>query len=403
MAKIKRAIEKVGSGAHAILSPSASHRWLKCTSAPALEMEFPDETSTYAEEGTLAHAICEAKLHELRDGVTAQEYYVAENGLEWTEHELYKPEMEETSDYYRDVVAQKLAEQKKHTPDAQLLIEVRLDFSTWLPKGFGTADAVIVADGQIDIIDYKHGKGVKVESERNPQMMIYALGACELFGFDYGLNNVTMTIVQPRIDNTSTWEIPYKALEKWGDEVLRPKAEEAFGGTMGCVTNTAVGEWCRFCKAKHACKARANAALELIEQGDPRTLSPKEVSEMLAKAKAVEDWCKDINEYALGLMLSGAEIEGYKVVEGRSIRKIKDEKALLQALKNAGFEEGMFYKPQELVTLTEMEKMVGKKAFAAISDGYIEKPKGKPTIALESDKRERFSSISDDFSHVNFD
>ena len=387
---------------HAILSPSASHRWLKCTSAPSLEMEFPDETTTYAEEGTLAHAICEAKLHELLGECTAKEYYLKENGKDWTEHELYKPEMEDTSDYYRDVVAQKLVEQRKHTPDTQLLIEVRLDFSTWLPKGFGTADAVIVANKHIDIIDYKHGKGVKVESERNPQMMIYALGACELFGFDYGLDEVTMTIVQPRINNTSTWDIPYTALAKWGEEVLRPKAEEAFGGTLGCVTNTAVGEWCRFCKAKHACKARANAALELIEQGDPRTLSPKEISELLAKAKAVEDWCKDINEYALGLMLQGTEIEGYKVVEGRSTRKIADEKALLQALKNAGYEEGMFYKPQELVTLTEMERLVGKKAFAAISEGYIERPKGKPTIALASDKRERFSTLIDDFSHVDF-
>ena len=385
---------------HAILSPSASHRWLKCTSAPALEMTFPDETSSYAEEGTLAHAICEAKLHELIGDKSAKEYYKAEFGADWTEHTLYKPEMEDTSDYYRDVVAQKLAEQRKRTPDAQLLIEVRLDFSKWLPKGFGTADAVIVGDGEIDVIDYKHGKGVKVDSTSNPQMMIYALGACELFGFDYGIDYVTMTIVQPRIDNTSTWEIPCKVLYKWGDEVLKPKAEEAFGGTLGCVTNTEVGEWCRFCKAKHACKARANAALELIEVSDPRTLSPKEVAEMLPKAESVKDWCTDLNEYALGLMLSGTEIEGYKVVEGRSTRKISDEKGLVKAMVNAGVDKELLYKPQELRTITDLERVVGKKAFTAIANDFIEKPKGKPTIASESDKRERFSTINDDFSHV---
>lgn len=385
---------------HAILSPSASHRWLNCTSAPALEMTFPEETSIYAEEGTLAHAICEAKLHELIGDKSAKEYYQEEFGIDWTAHHLYKEEMEDTSDYYRDVVAQKLVEQRQRTPDAQLLIEVKLDFSSWLPKGFGTADAVIVGDGEIDIIDYKHGKGVKVDSTRNPQMMIYALGACEFFGFDYNIENVTMTIVQPRIDNTSTWEIPRSALFKWGDEVLKPKAEEAFGGTLGCVTNTEVGEWCRFCKAKHACKARANAALELIEAGDPRTLSPKEVSIMLTKAKAVEDWCKDINEYALGLMMTGTEIEGYKVVEGRSSRKIKDEKELVDAMVRAGIDKELLYKPQELRTITDLEKVIGKKAFNAIAVDCIEKPKGKPTIALESDKRERFSSIEDDFSHI---
>lgn len=387
---------------HAILSPSASHRWLHCTAAPALEQEFPETTSSFAEEGTLAHAICEAKLHELRNPLLhAHDYYKAENnGKDWTEHPLYKAEMEDTSDYYRDIVAHKLTEQRKKTPDAQLLIEVRLDFSTWMPKGFGTADAVIVSDGEIDVIDYKHGKGVKVDSQRNPQMMIYALGACELFDFEYDIKEVTMTIVQPRIDNTSTWEIPRSVLDKWGDEVLRPGAEEAFGGTLGCATNTAVGEWCRFCKAKQSCKARANAAMELIEAGDPRTLSPKEVSELLTKAKAVEDWCKDINEYALGLMMSGTEVEGFKVVEGRSIRKITNEQELVRIMVGSGIAEDDLYKPKELKTLTELERLVGKRAFSAISEGCVEKSKDKPTIALATDKREPYSSLNDDFAHL---
>lgn len=388
-------------GAHAILSPSASHRWLRCTTAPSLEMQFPDETSIYAEEGTLAHAICEAKLHELIEPISAMEYYKAENGgKDWTEHHLYKAEMEETSDYYRDVVAEKLARQRERTPDAQLLIEVRLDFSTWLPKGFGTADAVIVGDGEINIIDYKHGKGVKVESERNPQMMIYALGACELFGFEYRLDNVTLTIVQPRIDNTSTWDLPYKALLTWGENVLKPKAEEAFAGTLGCVTNTEVGEWCRFCKAKTSCKARANAALELIEKGDPRSLSAKEVARMLPKAAAVKDWCTDIESYALGLLLEGTQVEGYKVVEGRSNRQISDKEELVNRMRGYGIDDENIFKERELKTITELEKMVGKKMFGTIADGLITKPKGKPTLAVEHDKREVYSTTQDDFSHI---
>lgn len=385
---------------HAILSPSASHRWLNCTAAPALEAKMPEETSKYAEEGTLAHAICEAKLHELVDGIRAEDYYKKETGHAWTEHELYQPEMEETSDYYRDVVAEKLNAMRKRTPDALLLIEVRLDFSKYIPEGFGTADAVVIGDGEIDVIDYKHGKGVKVDSYHNPQMMTYALGACERFGFEYRLGEVTMTIVQPRIDNTSTWELPYDALEAWGNEVLKPKAKEAFNGTLGCKTEVVVGEWCRFCKVKQQCKARAEAATGLLQNGDARLLSPQEISELLPKASVVKDWCSDIEEYALSLMLQGENIEGFKVVEGRSLRKISDPKTLYRVLIDSGYDEATILKPKELRSLSELEKLIGKKQFQECAADYIVKPKGKPTIALSSDKRKEFSTFDDDFSHI---
>ena len=385
---------------HAILSPSASHRWLNCTAAPALEANMPEETSLYAEEGTLAHAICEAKLHELIDGTNAETYYRNENGKLWTEHELYQPEMEETSDYYRDVVAEKLNAARKRTPDALLLIEVRLDFSKYIPKGFGTADAIIVGDGELDVIDYKHGKGVKVDSYRNPQMMTYALGACDRFGFEYKLETVTMTIVQPRIDNTSTWEVPYDALEAWGNEVLKPKATEAFNGTLGCKTRVVVGEWCKFCKVRQQCKARAEAATGLLKHGDARLLSTQEISQLLPQASLVKDWCSDIEDYALSLLLKGEAIDGFKVVEGRSVRKISNPEKLYLALKEKGYDDKSILKPKELRSLSELEKLVGKQQFGNFAADYITKPKGKPTIAFASDKRKEYSTSDDDFSHI---
>lgn len=387
---------------HAVLAASASHRWLHCTAAPSLEMKEEDTSSQYAEEGTLAHAICEAKLKEFRDpSKSAEQYYAEENGgHKWSEHKLYLPEMEDTSDYYRDVVAMKLARQRLKTYDAKLLIEVRLDFSRWIPQGFGTADAVIIGDGEIDVIDYKHGKGVRVASEQNPQMMIYALGAYDLFNFEYKVNNITMTIVQPRIDNTSTWTLPCSSLLKWGDEVLASKAREAFNGTLGCETNTQVGCWCRFCKVKHSCVARAKEALCLLDKGDPRLLTTDEVAELLPRAENVKDWCNDLETYALGLMLGGSGVDGYKVVEGRSTRKVKDSAGLVNALRGHDFKDDDIFKPRELRSLTDLERLVGKKVFATEYGGFLERPKGKPTIAPASDKRPEYSTISEDFSHI---
>lgn len=385
---------------HAILSPSASHRWLNCTTAPSLEIKIPEETSVYAEEGTLAHAICECKLHELKGEGKAEDLYKKEFGRDWTDEELYQPEMEETSDYYRDIVAQKLADMKVRTPDAELLIEVTLDFSSWIPEGFGTADAVIVGEGEIDIIDYKHGRGVAVSATNNPQMMTYALGACELFDIEYKFDLVTMTIVQPRIDNTNAWKLPYDALIAWGNEVLTPKAKEAFNGTLGCETTTKAGKWCKFCKARAICRERAEFAEGLLKYDDPKVLSPEEISKLLPIASFVKDWCSDIETHALALMLEGTTVEGYKVVAGRSTRKITDSKKLAQSLVNAGIPEDSIYKPRELNAIGTLEKLVGKNAFFELSEGCISKAKGKPTIATADDPRAAYSTIEDDFSHI---
>lgn len=388
---------------HAILSSSASHRWLHCTAAPSIEETLPDTPSEYAAEGTLAHAIGEAKLREyLHPLAPAADCYASEhNGEPWTAHRLYLPEMEECTDAYRDIVAGKMERARLATPDAVLLIEQRLDFGDWVPEGFGTADAVIIADGTLEVLDYKHGKGVEVSAFRNPQMMIYALGAWKRYSFDYRIETVRMTIVQPRISNVSEWQLPIADLQAWGDGVLRPKAREAFRATLGCAAKAEPGEWCRFCKARKSCRARAEAAAALPERGDPRLLTAAEVARLLPKAAAVKGWCDDIEEHALALMLSGTEVRGYKVVEGRSVRKVSDAPGLASALTASGYGERDIYKPRELATLSVLERLCGKREFAALAAPYITKPQGKPTVARAADRRPAFSQTRNDLEQLS--
>ena len=305
---------KLPSNSHAVLSPSSAYRWLSCSASPALEMNEPDTASVYAQEGTLAHAICESKLKAYIDHRNAEDIYTKEHGRKWVEEPLYSQEMEECSDYYRDIVITKYQEAKQRTPDAKLLIEVHLDLSEYITEGYGTSDAVIISDDAIEVIDYKHGKGVKVSSEKNPQMMIYALGAYDLFSFEYRIDKVNMTIVQPRLDNVSAYQLPAYSLVAWGNDVLRPKAQEAYNGTIGCPTTLKAGAWCKFCKVREKCKARAEAALGLLSKGDPRLLSPEELPDYLMQADSIDGWCDDIKSYATELLLHGESVPGYKLV-----------------------------------------------------------------------------------------
>lgn len=388
---------KLPSNSHAVLSPSSAHRWLSCSASPALEMNEPDTASVYAQEGTLAHAICESKLKAYIDHGNAEDIYTKEHGRKWVEEPLYSQEMEECSDYYRDIVLAKYKEAKQRTPDAKLLVEVYLDLSEYITEGYGTSDAVIISDNAIEVIDYKHGKGVKVSSEKNPQMMIYALGAYDLFSFEYRIDRVNMTIVQPRLDNVSAYQLPAYSLVAWGNDVLRPKAQEAYNGTIGCPTTLKAGAWCKFCKVREKCKARAEAALGLLSKGDPRLLSPEELPDYLMQADSIDGWCDDIKSYATELLLHGESVPGYKLVEGRSVRRIINPDGLAAVLQKA-VPKDMLYKPQELRTITELEKMIGKKAFSDMSDGYIEKPAGKPTLAKITDKRKEYHVIDSDFA-----
>lgn len=367
---------------HAILSASGAHRWLICTPSARLEQEFKDTTNEAAAEGTAAHALAEYKLKKalkMRSKKPLSQYHNAE--------------MDELTDDYVNYVMEQLALIKLQCLDPLVLIEQRLDFSKYVPDGYGTGDCLIVADGTLHIIDLKYGQGVLVNAEDNPQMMLYALGALELFDGIYDIENVVMTIFQPRRDNVSTFTRPKVSLYQWAEEVLKPTADIAFKGEGEYVP----GEHCRFCKAAIKCRARAEEKLKLaaFEFALPPLLSDEEISEILIKLDDLISWANTIKDYALHTALEGKEWPGYKLVEGRSNRKYANEGAAAVALKSAGYHD--IYR-QSLITITEAEKMLGKKKFSEVLGELIIKPKGRPTLVPVSDKRPAINlSANQDF------
>ncbi len=382
------------SGAHALLSPSAAHRWLNCTAAPHLEENVPDAGSDYAAEGTLAHAYCACKLKSFLGLPSAGE---AKEIAELNDR-YHTGEMDEYTDVYKTIVLEKFTAARAATKDAQLLVETRLDFGEYVPDAYGTADAILVADGVMEVIDFKYGKGVLVSAERNPQMMIYALGAYERFSFDYRIERVRMTIIQPRIDNLSEYELSIDELLKWAKDKLVPAAKEAYKGD-GSQTP---GEWCRFCKVKSSCRALANRCVRMAADYGGRLLSAEELArDVLPELPTVKTWLAGVEEYALQQALAGISLPGWKIVEGRSVRKITDQDSAAEALNAAGYAMSDIYRPAELRTITDLEKLVGKKRFAFICGDYIEKPQGKPALAPETDKRPVFNAVADDFKDIN--
>lgn len=380
-------------GTHALLSPSAAHRWLNCTAAPRLEEGITDNGSTFAEEGTLAHAYCAKHLKEFL-GIAVDEELQEIEQLNETYH---TGEMDEYTETYKTIVLEKFNAARAKTADAQLLVEVKLDFSEWMPEAFGTADAVIIADGTMEIIDFKYGKGVKVSAVENPQMKIYALGAYNQFSFEYNIERVRMTIVQPRIDNLSEYELAAADLLAWAKYILQPKAKEAFGKDG----QQKPGVWCQFCKIKASCRALANLTFAAVsEHQEPRTITPDEMAtKILPMLDTIKTWVKGVDEYTLEQALSGTKYQGYKLVAGRSVRKITNPEAVMAALAK-DYSEAAYIKPKELKTITELEKIIGKKAFAAICGEWIDKPQGKPTLVPESDKRQELDT--DCFSNTDF-
>lgn len=380
---------------HALLSPSASHRWLHCTAAPRLEEGIKDEGSDYAAEGTLAHAYCAMKLKEFLGLPTDGE----KEEIAALQEKYGTGEMSEYTDTYATIVLEKFNAARAVTPDAQLLVETRLDFSDYVPEAFGTADAIIIADGTMEIIDFKYGKGVKVSAVENPQMMIYALGAYARFAFEYRIDNLRATIVQPRIDNLSEYEITVEELTSWASNVLTPAAEKAYKGE-GPQTP---GSWCQFCKVKNQCRALADKCKAAVAV-DPKLITPEELAkDVLPMVPIVKTWISGVEEFALAQALSGVQLPGWKIVEGRSVRKITDTDSVADALTKSGYTQSDIYKPIEMRTITELEKLVGKKQFAALCGEWVNKPQGKPTLAPESDKRKAIDPIADDFKGINID
>ena len=371
---------------HAILSASSSDRWLHCPPSARLCETYEDKGSDYAAEGSDAHELCEYKLKRAL-GMDASD--PTEN-LTW-----YNEEMEDCANGYAAYILEMVEAAKESCADPKVLIEQRVDFSRWVEQGFGTADCIIIADGTLRICDYKHGLGVLVDATDNPQMKCYALGALELFDDIYDIDNVSMTIYQPRRQNISTFEISKDALYKWADEVLKPTADLAFAGDG----NFLCGEWCGFCKAKHECRARAESNLTLAQYDFkfPPLLEDSEIEYILSRADELVAWASDIKEYALQQAISGKEWAGWKLVEGRSNRKYSNEEAVIQVVTDAGFDP---YE-KKLLGITAMQKRLGKSRFDELLTAYIEKPQGKPTLVPESDKRPAMNNAKTDFMEEN--
>jgi hypothetical protein len=359
-------------GDHAVLSASSSGRWLSCTPSARLELEFDNVESEAAREGTAAHALAEHKLKKalkMRSRRPNSEYD--------------SDEMEECTDGYVAYVMELVAEARQKCSDPIVLIEQRLDFSDWVPDGFGTGDCVLVADGTLHIVDLKYGMGVLVDAEENPQMKLYALGALRLFDALYDIREVSLTIYQPRRENISNWTTTVEELKTWAEDVLRERARMAFNGEGEYVP----GSWCTFCRAAIKCRARAEEKLKLAQKEFrlPPLLSDDEIEAILEILPDLTKWANEISDYALDAAVNhGRQWKGFKVVEGRSVRKYKDEEAVAEAAREAGFND--IYR-QSLIPMTEMERLMGKSRFEEVLGNLIYKPAGKPTLVPASDRR----------------
>lgn len=371
---------------HALLSASSAHRWLHCTGSPLLEKDFPDSTSVYAQEGTLAHELCELKLMAYTGEITKRKLTSMKNKL--MKSELWQPEMEGTSEAYLDYVKDITM---SYTVKPVILTEKRVDFSQYVPEGFGTADCLILAGDTLHVVDYKHGKGVVVDADHNPQMMLYALGAMSELSLLYRFKFVHMTIVQPRVSNISEFTLTADELIEWGETVVKPKAEAAMSGNG----EFEAGDWCRFCRAKQQCKTRyeSNDSLypELSERHDPGLITLAELGEYLKRGKDMAAWLEDMKEYALSESLAGADVPGWKAVEGRGSRAFTDTDEAVDTLIKNGIDESVLYE-RRVLTLAQMEKAVGKKAFGELVGDLVVKNPGKPTLVEESDKRPRITN-----------
>lgn len=364
---------------HALLSASGAHRWLACPPSATLEAGLPKSSSSAAEQGTAAHALAEWKLRRaLHDAPTTKPV------SSW-----HDEQMDVLTDDYVAFVQERVRDVRRACADPQVLIEQRLDFSHVVPGGFGTGDCVIIAEPTLQIIDLKYGQGVMVEAESNSQLMLYALGALEAFGSLYDISEVAVTIFQPRRSNVSTWTIPVAELEAWAEQVVKPRAALAARGEG----EFAPGEWCRFCKLSPTCRTRAEANLALAkhEFAPPAELTDAEIAQVLAQLPDLKAWAADVEAYALSLAVNqGKNWLGFKLVEGRSIRKYSDESAVAQAAEAAGVDVW----DRKLKTITALEKQLGKKRFTTLLGDLVVKPAGKPTLVPESDKRPALEILS---------
>jgi hypothetical protein len=376
---------------HALLSASGSEMWLNCPPSARLCDAEPEATSPYAEEGTLAHAIAELKLRKaVVEGMPRSTFAGRIKKLQ--AHELYQPEMLEHTDAYIDVITGIMCELK----GVKCFAEVKVDFGVYAPEGFGTCDALILAEHKFVVVDFKYGAGIPVSAVENSQLMLYALGAYYSYALLYGFQEVELVIVQPRLDNISRWTIGTKDLLAWG-ESIKGIAQKAFDG-MG---DFKAGEHCRWCRVRAKCRTRAEhyQILTKFNNAIPPLLSNDQVGDILEVAEGLLAWVKDLQEYALGAVLRGESVRGWKVVEGRSNRKFADVDTAFRVLVDSGIDESMLY-TREPLAMGATEKLVGKKVFKELltDAGLVIKPEGKPTLVKDSDSREEFGGAASDFA-----
>lgn len=372
---------------HALLPASGSSRWLECTPSAHLELQFPKKSSSYADEGTAAHELCELAARYWLGEISEADY---ENKLaDLSKGEYYNAEMQECAVDYGRFISETVKNTRAVCPDAIVELEVKsLDFSDWAPEGFGTGDCIIAADDLLEVIDFKYGKGVRVEAENNPQMRLYALGAIKLYGELYDIKRVRMSIIQPRINREpSTSEITVEELLDWAENYVKPRAALAFAGEGEFKPSE---KTCKFCRAKEQCKARYEQNLKLFDEApDTLLITADEAGAILEKAADIKAWLKDLENLVMGKLFEGESVEGWKLVEGRSNRKYTDELAVAEAMKAAGYDEALLYE-RSLLGITAMEKAFGKKAVGEVLKDLIYKPQGKPTLAPVADKRAEF-------------
>lgn len=370
---------------HAKLSASGASRWLNCPGSVQLESQFADTSSVYAQEGTLAHEIAELKLSKwCKKGIGPKKFNSAME--KFKTHELYQPEMDKFTDEYVDFVKEIFM---AYPSKPYIELEERVDFSNIVPEGFGTADCIMIFGNDLNIIDLKYGKGVPVSPVDNPQLMLYALGAYNNYSFIYDIKTVTMSIVQPRLGVFESYTVTVDELLQFADRV-KPIADKAYNGSDEYKS----GDHCKFCKAKSVCKARAAEMFAVVEDIKPvmengiGTLTPQEIGYYLDKVDGVSKWISDLEDEGLILALNGEDVTGFKAVEGRSIRAFKDIDSAFNVLLSNGYDEAMLYERKPL-TLSKIEKLVGKSVFSEMLKDEIVKPPGKPTLVRESDKREK--------------
>lgn len=368
---------------HATLSASSAYRWLKCPPSARLSESQPDKASEYARQGTDAHALCEYKLRKaLGERVRNPTKKLAS----------YDNEMESCAEDYAGFVMGLVEGMHEKSKDTIALVEQRVDFSQYVPEGFGTADAILVSNKSLCIVDYKHGKGIEVSADRNPQMMCYALGCLQMFDGLYDIEDIGMIIFQPRLAHISEFDISKDELVAWAETTLMPTAKLAYAGEG----EFCAGEHCQFCRARATCRKRAEYNLELARYDFemPPILEDSEVEAVLAKADEVARWAGDIKEYALRQAIQGKQWKDWKLVEGRSNRRYTDEDAVAKTVQDAGFEP---YE-KKLLGITAMTSLLGRTKFDELLSGLVDKPPGKPTLVPMSDKRPAMSTAVDDFN-----